>query len=84
MNITENIGNMVKFHRKKAGLNQKELADLAGLGKTVVYDIEKGKETVKLNTLLKVLKTLNIQIEFDSPLMNKFKANTNETSKSID
>jgi len=72
MKLTDNIGRMVKFHRKKAGLNQKELADLAGLGKTVVFDIEKGKETVKLNTLLKVLEALNIKINFNSPLMDQF------------
>ncbi|MCK4676561.1 MAG: helix-turn-helix transcriptional regulator [Bacteroidales bacterium] len=72
MKLIDNIGKMVKFHRKKAGLNQKELADLAGLGKTVVFDIEKGKETVKLNTLLKVLEALNIKINFNSPLMDQF------------
>ena len=72
MTLTANIGKMVKLHRKKAGLNQKKLADLAGLGKTVVFDIEKGKETVKLNTLLKVLEALNIKINFNSPLMDHF------------
>jgi HTH-type transcriptional regulator/antitoxin HipB len=45
------------------------LADLAGVGKTVIYDIEKGKETIRFLTLQKVLKALNIKITFTSPLM---------------
>jgi hypothetical protein len=33
----------------------------------VVFDIEKGKKTVQLNTLLKVLDVLNIKIKFETP-----------------
>jgi len=61
---------IIKYHRKVSGLNQKELADLAGVGKTVIFDIEKGKETIQFSTLSKVLKILNIKIEFNSPLLN--------------
>lgn len=68
-----NIRRIVQFHRKQAGLSRIELADIAGVGKTVVYDIENGKETVRLNTLLKVLGALNISISIDSPLMDQFK-----------
>ncbi len=62
------LGAFIKDHRKKAGLTQLELADLAGVGKTTVFDIEKNKETVRLNSLLAVLRVLNIKIEFKSPL----------------
>lgn len=68
------LGPIVQHHRKQAGLSRIDLADIAGVGKTVVYDIEKGKETVRLNTLLKVLGALNISISLDSPLMDRFKA----------
>ncbi len=66
------IGDIVKFHRKKAGLHQIALAELAGVGKTVIFDIEKGKETVKFKTLISVLTVLNIKIELQSPLMKMF------------
>ena len=66
------LGEMVLFHRKKSGLTRNQLADLAGVGKTVVYDIEKGKETIRFSTLQKVLKVLNIKINFASPLMGVF------------
>ena len=63
------MSDIVLFHRKKSGLSRNQLADLAGVGKTVVYDIEKGKETIRFLTLQKVLKALNIKITFTSPLM---------------
>lgn len=73
--LVEKIARMVRFHRKKAKLTQLELAKLAEIGKTVVFDIEKGKKTVRFATLLAVLHVLNIQMEFQSPLMHKFEEN---------
>lgn len=70
------IGEVIRVHRKEAGLTQKQLADLAGVGKTAVFDIEKGKESIRLDTLVKVLHALNIEMLFDSPLMKR----TNEKS----
>ena len=63
------MSEIVLFHRKKSGLTRNELADIAGVGKTVIYDIEKGKETIQFSTLQKVLQALNIKITFTSPLM---------------
>lgn len=74
----KNISKMIRFHRKKSGMSQEELALLAGLGKTVIFDLEKGKMTVRLETLLKVLHALNIRIDFQSPLMELFKENLHE------
>lgn len=68
------IGRIVQFHRKEAGLSRINLADIAGVGKTVIYDIENGKATVRLNTLLKVLGTLNVSVSLDSPLIDRFEA----------
>ena len=62
-----NIANMLRYYRKKSGLSQHALARLAGVGKTVVFDIEKGKETIQLKTLLKILDVLNIQMTFHPP-----------------
>lgn len=63
------MNEVVLFHRKKSGLTRNQLADLAGVGKTAIYDLEKGKETIRFSTLQKVLKALNIRIVFTSPLM---------------
>lgn len=63
-----NLGLFIKEHRKVAGLTQLELANLAGVGKTTVFDIEKNKETVRWNNLLAILKVLNIEVQFKSPI----------------
>ena len=67
--MDDKISNIVLYHRRQSGLSRIQLADLAGVGKTVIYDIEKGKETIRFSTLQKVLKVLNIKITFTSPLM---------------
>ncbi len=66
--IDFDLGNFIREHRRQAGLSQLELANLAGIGKTTVFDIEKNKETVSWNKLLAVLKVLNIEVQFISPL----------------
>jgi HTH-type transcriptional regulator/antitoxin HipB len=71
MDTTE-LGKIIRHHRKISGLTRVECARLAGVGKTVVYDIEHGKASVQFNTLLCVLKVLNIRIQFSSPLMDGF------------
>ncbi|MBS4032949.1 MAG: helix-turn-helix transcriptional regulator [Ignavibacterium sp.] len=70
-----NISYIVKLHRKQSGLTQKALAELAGVGKTVIYDIEKGKETVQWDTVNKVLAVLNVKIKFESPLIELMENN---------
>jgi len=67
----EKLAFILKKHRKAAGLSQLQLAEIAGVGKTVVYDLEKGKETVQLDTLRRILSALNIKVQLTGPLMNK-------------
>ena len=62
---------VIKRHRKAAGLSQLQLAEMAGVGKTVVFDLEKGKETIQLDTLRKILTVLNIKVVLQSHLMNQ-------------
>ncbi len=65
---SESLGREAKRQRKSARLTQFELARLAGVGKSAVYDIERGKPTVRLETLLRVLAVLNIELTWRSPL----------------
>jgi len=62
---------LIVTHRKKAGLTQLRLAQLAGVGKTVIWDLEHGKESVQWDTLQKVLHVLNVSIEWHSPLLQR-------------
>jgi len=72
MDSIKEIGKITRFHRKKAGLTQQELARLAGIGKTAVFDLEKGKQSIQLDTLRKILQALNITIKIESPLMEEY------------
>ena len=74
------LAKCVHYHRKQSGLTRIELASFAGVGKSVIFDLEHGKETIQLNTLLKILHVLNIRLSLDSPLMTAFEANYHAAS----
>ena len=78
MKQSQELADIVRMHRKAAKLSRDRLAEMAGVGKTVIYDIEKGKKTIQLNTLRKVLNVLNIKIELTSPLMDNLERMPNE------
>lgn len=63
------LSTLIRSIRKQSGLNRQELAKLAGVGKTAIFDVEHGKESVQFDTLLKILKALNIRLEFHHPLL---------------
>lgn len=69
------LAELILYHRKQTGLNREELAQLAGVGKTAIYDIEHAKQTVRLNTLVKLLNVLNIEINLSSKLLQNKKMN---------
>ena len=72
------LAEVIKLHRKAARLSRVQLAELAGVGKTVIYDVEKGKESVQLDTIRKIFKVLNIKITLTSPLMDNLNKTGNE------
>jgi y4mF family transcriptional regulator len=80
MEQTQELAQIIRMHRKAAKLSRVQLAELAGVGKTVIFDIEKGKESVQLDTLRKILKVLNIKIILKSPLMDNLQNSENEKS----
>ena len=66
------LGSIIRDHRKKSKLSQKECAQLAGVGKATIFDIEHGKQTVRWDNIMKVLQVLNIQLGFCSGLHNDY------------
>jgi y4mF family transcriptional regulator len=67
----KNLSELVRASRKNAGLSQLELAELAGVGKTLVFNIEKGQANVQLENLLKVFRVLNIKVFVEAPSENR-------------
>lgn len=68
------IGSLIVFHRKKAGLTQIELAKLSGVSRFVVQDIEAGTGRTTWRHLESVLSSLNLELEPSGPLVEKWKA----------
>ena len=68
----EDLGRAIRYHRERARLSRRELAALSGISETAIYDVEHGKATVQLQTLLALLGTLNLTLSLDGPLMNEF------------
>ena len=66
--FVEEMAVTIRRYRKLAGLSQEALARLAGIGKTSVFDMEKGKPGVRLETLLAVCEVLNISLDVRGPL----------------
>lgn len=58
------IGTIIKERRKHLGVNQQTLADLAGVGINTLVAIERGEGNPQLVTLLTILDTLGLQIDF--------------------
>jgi len=78
MTESQKLAHVVKLHRKAAKLSRASLAEMAGVGKTVIYDIENGKESIQFNTLRKILKVLNVRIELISPILDNLQNLENE------
>ncbi|OQX15196.1 MAG: hypothetical protein BWK76_13480 [Desulfobulbaceae bacterium A2] len=68
----QRLGELIRYHRKRSALTQAELAELAGVGKNLVHELEKGRHNVRLDKLLPVLQVLNITLDFSSPLRESF------------
>lgn len=59
------LGAEVRRRRKALRLTQKELADLARCGPDFLYDLERGKPTVRLDKLVPVLDMLGLRLKLE-------------------
>jgi len=59
---TEDLGKIVRNARKLQKLSQDDLAGMAGTGRRFIVDLEKGKQTVQLGKVLRVLRTLGVSV----------------------
>lgn len=55
------IGPAIRHYREEAGLTQAQLAEMAGLNRTYLSDLEQGKETEQMRRILRVLKLLGVR-----------------------
>ena len=59
-NINEEVGFNIRRIREERGLSQEKLADLAGLHRAYVGQIERGEKNIGLKNLEKIAKALNV------------------------
>ena len=57
------IGQSVRYLRMKQGISQEELAFGSDLNVNSISTLERGLNNVKIKTLYKIAKTLNVNIE---------------------
>lgn len=55
------IGPAIRHYREEAGLTQSELAEMAGINRTYLSNLEQGQETEQLRRVVRLLKLLGVR-----------------------
>jgi HTH-type transcriptional regulator / antitoxin HipB len=58
----EELGRLIAARRKARKYTQQEFADLAGVGKRFVVELEGGKQTAEIGKVLQVLNALGLDL----------------------
>jgi len=61
----EEIGKLIKHRRKVLGLTIRELADLTGMSKTTISQIERGVNNPTIEVLYNIFEYLNLEIKVE-------------------
>ncbi len=59
----DGIGKAVRVRRKQLHIDQQTVADLAGVSRKAVSDIERGKPTIRFDVLARVLTAVGLKID---------------------
>ncbi len=62
MHLTD-ICNKIKERRSLLGITQQDLSDISGVGLRTIKEIETGKGNPSINTLLKILDVLGMELD---------------------
>lgn len=65
---TEELGRVIRAVRKSTLVRQDDLAAMVGVSRQFTVDVEKGKPTVQMARVLRLLKELGIELSVDIPL----------------
>ena len=60
--ILQNFGKSIRIFRQEKNISQEELADLCGLHRTYISDVELGKRNVSLENIEKIANALSLRI----------------------
>ena len=62
--ILSQVGEQIKLARKRRRLTTMQVAERAGIDRTTLYHIEKGKPSVSIGAWFNVLRALGLQDDF--------------------
>ena len=60
--MSTKLGTTIRRERRSRSISQKELGDLAGTGLNFVSQVERGKETIRFDKLIAILRVLGLEI----------------------
>lgn len=66
------FGKAVRKHREAAGMSQERLADLAGIHRTYIGDVERGERNVGLVNIQRIASALGIKVSDLTATMDGF------------
>ena len=67
MKTVREIGEFVAATRKSQGATQLDLAQMAGVGRRFVVELEAGKDSLHVGKVLRVLETLGADLSLEEP-----------------
>jgi transcriptional regulator with XRE-family HTH domain len=59
------LGDAIRHYRKEAGLTQAQLAEISGLQRSYLSELESGKETEQLKRVFRLLRQLGVRMTLD-------------------
>lgn len=59
------LGAAIRHYRVAAGLTQTQLAELTGIQRTYLSELESGKETAQLKRILRILRRLGVRMTLE-------------------
>ena len=62
--ILEQVGEQIKLSRKRRKLTTIQVAERAGIDRTTLYHIEKGKPSVSIGAYFNVLRVMGLEKDF--------------------
>lgn len=72
LSTSDQLASLVRFHRKRAGLSQVDMASMADVSRKVIQDLEAGRDGVSWRNLMAVLAVLNINLRPAGPLIDEW------------
>ena len=61
MDIVKVFGKNVRNYRQEAGISQEKLAELSGLHRTYISDIERFQRSISLSNIQKIAEALGVE-----------------------